>query len=90
MLSRRPYKKRGLPELRQLILGLAMACPFDQSNPPACQLYEIRNLGLKERFQWVSKLTLSEAEGIWAIHEKCINTKECQECQRSKLMTQPV
>jgi hypothetical protein len=72
-------KKRALQELKQSILGLVMACPFDQTNPPDCQLCEIRQLDLKMRFQWVSGLTLAEAKGIWATHEECIMTKESHE-----------
>ncbi|HWZ93722.1 MAG TPA: hypothetical protein VNW30_00865 [Opitutaceae bacterium] len=69
-------KKRTLQELKQLVLGLSIACPFDQKNPLSCQLHEIRKLDLKTRFQWVSRLTLAEAEGIWASHEKCVLEKE--------------
>jgi hypothetical protein len=76
MLAPLPPKKRDLQELKLLILGLSMACPLDQKNPPDCQLCEIRKLELKTRFQWVSRLTLAEAEGIWAAHEKCKMTKE--------------
>ena len=71
-------RKRTLQELKQLILGLTMACPFDQTNPSSCQLHEIRKLDLKERFQWSARLTQEEAESIWANHEKCILTKEEQ------------
>jgi hypothetical protein len=69
-------KKRTLQELKQLILGLTMACPFDQTNPTSCQLCEFRKLDLKERFQWTSRLTLEEAETIWANHEQCMLTRE--------------
>jgi hypothetical protein len=72
----KPYPKR-LEELKQSILGLVMACPFDQKNPSGCQLCEIRKLDLKLRYQWVSSLTIEEAEAIWATHEKCMISKEC-------------
>jgi Fe-S-cluster containining protein len=76
MLTHRPPKKPDLNELRQSILGLILACPFDGTNPPDCQLYEIRQLSLKTRFEWVNGLTLEEAEAVWTNHEKCLMTKK--------------
>jgi len=78
MPTHRPQRKTDLHLhlLAQSILGLTVACPFDQTNPPGCQLCEIRKLDLKTRFQWVSKLTLSEAQAIWGNHDKCLATKE--------------
>jgi hypothetical protein len=79
MLIRQPLNKPDLPELRQSILGLILACPFDGTKPPDCQLCEIRQLSLRLRFEWVNSLTIEEAAGIWATHEKCLTRKECQQ-----------
>ncbi len=75
LIHRRP-KKPALYELRQSILGLILACPFDGTNPPDCQLCEIRKFSLKTRFEWVNGLTLEEAEAVWANHEKCSMMKK--------------
>jgi len=53
-----------------------LACPFSGTNPPDCQLYEIRKLTLRERFEWVNGLTTEEAEAVWAHHEKCSMMKK--------------
>ncbi len=78
MLIRQPLTKPDLHELRQSILSLVLACPFDGTKSPDCQLCELRQLNLKTRFEWINGLTLQEAEGIWAAHEKCLTRKECQ------------
>jgi hypothetical protein len=70
-------KKQGLPlQLKQSLFGISIECPFDGSNPDGCPLCAIRKLSLKERFEWVSRLTIEEATAIWAKHEKCLVTKE--------------
>ncbi|MGA3006443.1 MAG: hypothetical protein ABSE59_01000 [Opitutaceae bacterium] len=68
----------SLTKLKQAVFGLSMVCPFDQSNPCDCQICEIRKLDLKDRFEWVSRLTKAEAEMIWAKHEECLKTKEAR------------
>jgi hypothetical protein len=67
--------------LRKAVLGLTAACPFDRTNPPACQLCEIRKINLNARFEWVSKLTLSEAQAIWGNHDKCLAKKKSQKAK---------
>jgi hypothetical protein len=78
MPTHRQIKKTDLhlQLLRQAVLGLTPACPFDQTNPPSCQLSKIRKLGLKGRFEWVEGLTLLEARAIWSNHDKCLMKKE--------------
>jgi len=78
MLTLRLPKKPDLQELKQSILGLILACPVDGTNPPDCQLCEIRKLSLRMRFEWVNGLTLEEAEAVWINHEKCSMAKECR------------
>jgi hypothetical protein len=78
MPTHRPPKKPD-PHLhlpRQAVLGLTVACPFDQTNPPDCQLCEIRKIDLNARFEWISKLTLTEAQAILIHHDQCLLTKE--------------
>jgi hypothetical protein len=81
MLTRQPVTKPSLQELKQSILGLVLACPFDGTKPPDCQLCEFRKLPLRTRFEWVNALTLEEAEGIWATHEKCLMLKQCRKAR---------
>jgi hypothetical protein len=78
MLTHRSVKKPNLQEPKQSILGLVLACPFDGTKPPDCQLCEFRRLPLGTRFEWVNALTLEEAEAIWGTHEKCLVLKQCQ------------
>ncbi|HWZ93892.1 MAG TPA: hypothetical protein VNW30_01745 [Opitutaceae bacterium] len=78
MLICRPRKKPDVYEFRQSILNLVLSCPVEGGNPPDCQLCEYRNLDLRTRFEWVQGLTLDEAQGIWATHEKCLMLKKCQ------------
>ena len=59
-------KKSTLQELKESILGLVLACPFDGTKPPDCRLSKVRQLNLRMRFEWVNGLKLEEAESIWA------------------------
>jgi hypothetical protein len=72
------HKNEDLQELKESILGLVLACPFDGTKPPDCQLCEIRKRSLRARFEWANGLTLEEAENVWATHEKCLMAKKCR------------
>jgi hypothetical protein len=71
-----PPPKATLQELKESILSLVLACPFDGTKPPDCPLSKVRQLSLRTRFEWVNGLNLEEAEGLWATHEKCLMAKE--------------
>jgi hypothetical protein len=77
--SKRPPKVDQLQQLKQSVLGLVLECPFDQCNPADCQLFEIRQLELKDRFAWVMGLSGEELAAIWASHQMCVMAKKAAE-----------
>ena len=52
-------------------LHLAVACPYDSSNPPFCPLCGVRKLPLEERIQWVRSLSNNDLEYLSAYHQIC-------------------
>ncbi len=61
---------------RMVLFGLVMACPFDQSNPPDCPLYEVRQMNLRHRLAWVSHLSVEEVSEWVRAHRQCLRRKE--------------
>ncbi len=62
--------------LRTLVFGLTVTCPFSNDNPSDCPLYKVRQLSLKERKSWVNGLTNEECKETYERHVKCLNVKE--------------
>lgn len=54
------------------LLGLLIACPFDQTNPGRCPLHWIRQESLDTRMAWLDNLSLSEAEVLLVNHRHCL------------------
>ncbi len=62
--------------LKAWVVGLTMACPFDQSNPPDCQLCLIRTKPVIERLLWVESLEHEQLRLIVNTHILCLAQKE--------------
>ena len=56
--------------------GLAVACPFDQGNPSACPLHEIRKRNLKDRYEWIQGLSEERTHQLLAYHQECLDGKK--------------
>lgn len=65
-----------LRDLQEAIFALSVACPFDQGNPCACPLHEIRKKNLKERYAWIQQLSEESMLDIVTFHHKCMKAKE--------------
>jgi hypothetical protein len=63
-------------QLMPKMIGLAMECPFDGTNPCTCPLHEIRKKSLAERLKWAQKLSEDDAFSILTFHKECLNQKE--------------
>lgn len=58
------------------LLGLLMACPFDQTNPGRCPLHWLRQESLEKRMVWLDNLSIAEAEVLMANHRHCLSLLE--------------
>lgn len=63
-------KRLSKTDVAQLV-ALTMACPVEQNNPADCPLNTIRQLPLKERFEWAKSRTPEEAKSIFERHLSC-------------------
>jgi hypothetical protein len=62
--------------LKVWVVGLTMACPYDQSNPPDCPLCQIRTKPLVERLHWVESLSHEKLRLIVNTHLLCLEQKQ--------------
>jgi hypothetical protein len=62
--------------LKAWVVGLTMACPFDQSNPHDCPLCQIRIKPLIERLHWVDSLEHEQLRLIVTTHLLCLAQKQ--------------
>lgn len=62
--------------LRNAVIGLSIACPFDQGNPEDCPLCSIRKKPVRERFEWVQSLSGEELVDLYRYHGSCIVDRE--------------
>jgi len=62
--------------MRGKLFGLLVACPFDQSNPFHCRLYEIRKKSLKERYDWFAELSEENMLDLLVCHQRCLGGRE--------------
>ncbi len=62
--------------LKAWVVGLTMACPFDQSNPPDCPLCLIRTKPVIERLHWVESLGHEQLRLIVTTHLLCLAQKQ--------------
>ena len=62
--------------LRAHLMGLAVACPYDQGNPSDCPLCALRKGPMRERMSWVASLKDDEIARIYQFHLRCLEVKE--------------
>ena len=62
--------------LKVWVVGLTMACPYDQSNPAECPLCKIRTQPLIERLHWVESLSHEKLRLIVNTHLLCLEQKQ--------------
>lgn len=75
----RPVSRAGYDDrrfFRSRILGLTVACPYNQGNPAHCQFCLIRELPLVDRYRWVTSLKFVELARIVDEHEHCLRATE--------------
>jgi len=70
--------------LKTAVIGLSIACPFDQSNPEGCPLCSIRKKPVKERLEWVKSLSDEELAAIYRYHGTCIVARERRAAEGAK------
>jgi hypothetical protein len=58
------------------LIALTVCCPFDQSNPPECQLHDLRCKPMRERLDAIKRLTSAERAAIVETHKGCLARKE--------------
>lgn len=66
----------GREALVAYVIGLSVACPLQQDNPPDCPLNPLRSQALKDRYLWVKSLSDEQLKEIARHHCACIEKKE--------------
>lgn len=66
----------NISAVRFELVGLLVACPFNQDNPANCPLYYMRTRPLDERIEWLDKLADDDVEILKANHQHCLYLKE--------------
>jgi hypothetical protein len=77
-----PATDAGIDSLRAFVIGLTMACPFEQANPPECPLHELRGQTLRQRLDWAAGLGRDELVDVMQRHYACLCRKEQEAGQR--------
>jgi hypothetical protein len=65
--------------LRTFVIGLTVACPYDQGNPDECPLCSLRKKPIADRVRWVNSLSEAELSAIAESHADCLTAKEAQD-----------
>ncbi|MCE0498779.1 MAG: DUF4339 domain-containing protein [Methylacidiphilales bacterium] len=65
-----------MEELQAKVLSLSVACPYDQSNPRTCPLREVRKISLKEKREWIAKLSEMSMVDLNAFCQNCLAGKK--------------
>ena len=58
------------------ILGLTLACPYDDRNPEFCPLCDVRKLPVRQRITWVKMLSDDDVEYLATYHQICLHCRE--------------
>lgn len=58
--------------LKAQVIGLTVACPYDQGNPAHCPLCALRGRPLDQRVNWVMALPEAELQRVWNQHRDCL------------------
>lgn len=56
--------------LRRFLIGIAAECPFG-GNPEHCHAYELRGLTMKQRLEWIEKLSHEKKIEFYESHKQC-------------------
>ncbi|MBK1792148.1 hypothetical protein [Persicirhabdus sediminis] len=77
MAKPNPSNQHEVDDLKSIIFGLTIACPFSPNDAPShCQLREIRKLPLAERLAWMKQLTDEERLQFYQNHLQCLKKRE--------------
>lgn len=58
------------------MVGLLVACPYNQDNPANCPLHYIRQRDMAQRIAWLDSLDEEEVQVLYANHQHCLEIKE--------------
>ncbi len=58
--------------LASTVIYLAADCPYDHCNPDYCPLFNVRQMPLEERVEWICGLNLEDLEYITNYHHVCL------------------
>jgi len=64
--------------LREKMLRLSDACPFDGTNPCKCPFHDIRTRGHAVREKWVRELSQESILDLLIRHQYCLNEKNAE------------
>lgn len=64
------------------MVGLLVACPYNQDNPANCPLHFIRQREMSERIVWLDSLNEDDVQVLYANHKHCLEIKEHRALQR--------
>ena len=67
--------KRKADAIRLAMHGRILRCP-QGGNPKDCPLYEIRQLPIEERFEWLDLKVDEELQSLFLYHIKCLEKKK--------------
>jgi hypothetical protein len=70
-----PPKSGDAALLKSRTMGLLVACPIRQDNPPDCPLHALRQQPLRERYRWLNELPPAQVQSLMAQHSECFNRK---------------
>jgi hypothetical protein len=63
-------------DLRVMVVGLAVVCPYSLDNPCFCPLCDVRKLPLEQRMAWVDAQPIEELRRIFSEHRRCLIGRE--------------
>jgi hypothetical protein len=63
-------------EARLDLVGLLVACPFNQDNPDNCPLHHLRLLPMAKRIEWLDQLADEDVLILRTNHQHCLHVKE--------------
>jgi len=66
----------GREALIAYVVGLSIACPLQQDNPPDCPLNPMRCKALQDRYNWVKSQTTEQLKELARHHCTCLEEKE--------------
>ncbi len=63
--------------VRTAMHGRILRCPIG-GNPSDCPLYEIRQLSIEERMEWLDSKSDFELTALFGYHVKCLERKKAE------------